>query len=635
MGVETESDGAPVVTKVGCINHCARWAGCCDLTGGTPNIREGVLKKRACTDVPWILAMLLFTVLCVMMIWMPAIEEADLTRFLGPSDYGLNTCGYGDMKDRPFAAFPAYMSGDINVKMCVSSCDDTENFVMRTYTVGDSYIDVPVGQPSNLKFNFYCVDEVLEETFDEIMRESVIYRYMTDLYIHREAPMMAIPFTFVFLFLFFVFCKFFLKWIMYALYAGVLVGTFFGAFSFMKDGREADEAGYYTGCIILGGGLGFWCMMMCCWNALFAVVEVMQKASEALMKMPHLLLFPFLSMPFSLGIMAAWYAIVLMMFSSNPQHETMPSTVLLLPGVDETIDQVSTYKVFQSEDYDLTETFWIHLFWMLWGVKFMEYFNFVIVSGCVADWFIDRELVDNPDENVEYSKSNCSRLLGSIYRTIRYHLGTIAFASALIAILQTIEFILMYIKQQLGDTQNPFAKLVLKIAIAVVHCLKCIMDRCSKSTLVVTAVLGTPFCAGCGKSMALFFKNMALMSLGTGMIMLLCILANIVIALFAAGMSGYLYLGVENMDDLNSNLMPLLAAFIVSWFIGKLALGVWDCAATTILVSRCMLTEWYADEYGKHLGMKANKGVRNKKQNVEPVEMYAKKEGEIAEHEGP
>ena len=39
----------------------------------------------------------------------------------------------------------------------------------------------------------------------------------------------------------------------------------------------------------------------------------------------------------------------------------------------------------------------------------MEYLNFVIVSGCVADWYLDRELVDNPEENEEYASSNLCR----------------------------------------------------------------------------------------------------------------------------------------------------------------------------------------------------------------------------------
>lgn len=632
MGIETDKQDAlvkqdaPVATKVGCLNTFSRWAGCCDLFDEEPNLREGVLKNRACTDIPWLLAMLLFTVICVVLIWIPAFENGDPTRFLGPSDYNAQTCGYGDMKDREYAAFPALLAQDINVKICVESCDDTLKFELN---------DVDAGHVSNLKYGFYCVPDALEAVIEEMVEDSIIYDYMTDLYEFRNVPIMAIPFTFAFLFLFFIFCKFFLKWIIYLLYGGVLAGTIFGAFSFMKDGKDADEAGFYTGCIILGVGLSFWCIMMCCWNSLFAVVETMEKASEALMKMPCLLLFPFLSMPFAIGIITAWYAVVLLMFSTDPNTQDMPSEMYTLPGVEDG-PYPPQYKTHASDEYDLGETFWIHLFWMLWGVKFMEYLNFVIVSGCVADWYLDRELVDNPEENEEYASSNLCRLFGSIYRTLRYHLGTIAFASALIAIMQTIECILMYIKNQIGDTGNPFAKMILKVTIAIVHCLKCIMDRCNKSSLVVTAVLGSPFCAGCGKALALFFKNMALMSLGTGMIMLLCILANIVIAAFAAGTCGYLFLGVDNVEELNSNLMPLLAAFVVSWFFGKLALGVWDCAATTILVCRCMMTEWYKDEFGKHLGMKAKKGVRSKEAKVEKVEMYAKKEeAHDFGHEGP
>lgn len=444
----------------------------------------------------------------------------------------------------------------------------------------------------------------------------MVVQYMTDLYSYRNVPIYCAAFTFVFLFAFFVFVRFFLKYIMYTLYAGVLVATIFGGYSFMKDGKEVDEAGYYTGVGILVVGLSLWMMMMCCWTSLFAVIEVMQEASKALIHMPHLLTFPFLSMPISLAIIFVWYLMLLLMFSAaENQTITTPRLMLsTLPGLEDSYPD--TYRLYNYE-YDVGEEFFIHLFWMFWGLKFMEYFNFVIVSGCIADWYLDRELVDNPEENEEYKRSNCSRLFGSIYRTVRYHLGTIAFSSALIAILQTIECILIYVQKQIGETNNPFAKMVLKIALAVVKCLECIMDRCNKSTLVVTAVLGSPFCAGCGKSLQLFFKNMALMSLGTGMIMLLCLLSNIVIALMSAGFCGYIFLGVENAEHLNSNLMPLLSGFIVSYFIAKLCLGVWDCAATTILVCRCMLKEWYKEEFGKHLGRKAKQVVKPNKNDID------------------
>merc|ERR1719471_238819 len=96
------------------------------------------------------------------------------------------------------------------------------------------------------------------------------------------------------------------------------------------------------------------------------------------------------------------------------------------------------------------------------------------------------------------------------------------------------------------------------------------------------------------------------MNLGTGMIVLMCALANLSIALLSAGTAGYIFLG-SNASDLNSSIMPLLASFIASFFVAKIILGAWDCAATTILVCSCMLKEWYPDEFEKGLVGKANK----------------------------
>ena len=53
-----------------------------------------------------------------------------MLRFLGPSDYNAETCGYGDLKDRKYAAFPAPLdtNNNIYIKICVADCSETENF---------------------------------------------------------------------------------------------------------------------------------------------------------------------------------------------------------------------------------------------------------------------------------------------------------------------------------------------------------------------------------------------------------------------------------------------------------------------------------------------------------------------------
>ena len=46
-----------------------------------------------------------------------------------------------------------------------------------------------------LEYGFYCVPDALEAVIEEMVEDSIIYDYMTDLYEFRNVPIMAIPFT--------------------------------------------------------------------------------------------------------------------------------------------------------------------------------------------------------------------------------------------------------------------------------------------------------------------------------------------------------------------------------------------------------------------------------------------------------
>merc|ERR1711879_1017181 len=170
-----------------------------------------------------------------------------------------------------------------------------------------------------------------------------------------------------------------------------------------------------------------------------------------------------------------------------------------------------------------------------------------------------------------------------------------------------------------GDSDNPFAKTLLKVLLAVVKCLECIINRCNKNTLVVTAVLGSPFCGGCGKSLSLLFKNMSLMSMGTTMIVLLTYLGNVSIAMLSAALGVYMHVGSFSMDsleeDYDSLFLPALTGFALSFLVGKVLLSVWDAAATTILVCHALLHEYYPNEFGKHLGERTKKKSGNKEKS--------------------
>jgi len=615
----------PEETEVGFFNTLCRWIGCCNCLSdgdGIPNLREGVLKNRSCTDLPWVLGMIVFTGVMVTTVWRPNIQGAESNMFFGAQDFGRRTCGIDKgLEDYKFAAFPDPTQFTISV--CVETCE---------------YTNSVWGYKSN-PFVYWCLPDQSEILiYDAFMKEwasNSFIVYVLDLYKARMVPIYAMIATIVLMIGFLIFVTYFLKLIMKVICIGIPVSTLIAGWYFMKDGgstdpSQGDATSSTMGIFVVFGGACLSCCLMCCWIPLSSVLDAMQEASRALLFMPHTFLVPLILFPFIATIFIAWLIITIFMFSSgasimtafpsiqgNPNLLDSDFTAVVKEayGFDfvtaagekfyDSIDIVN-YMVPVMDSMSIGTQFFMNLFWALWGLKFIEYFGFVVVSGCVADWYLDRTLVDNPDENKNYTKGWCSnfcRIYSSAYRTVRYHLGTIAIASLLIALIQTAEFIIMYVKKQLGEPENPFAKVALDALLWIVKCLECILDRCSKSTLVVTAVLGTPFFAGCGKVLMMFFKNMAVMALGQSMIALLCFLVNIIIALAATFIAALMGLGIQidptNTDQVSSNALPLLGAFFFSYLVARLLLTNWDSASTTVLVTGIMLEEWYPGEWDK------------------------------------
>ena len=70
-------------------------------------------------------------------------------------------------------------------------------------------------------------------------------------------------------------------------------------------------------------------------------------------------------------------------------------------------------------------------------------------------------------DNCQKSKNQVCITLFNIYSFHRYHLGTIAFGSLILAVIKIIRYLIDYIQVRLKGTSNQFARYTLK-------CLKCL-----------------------------------------------------------------------------------------------------------------------------------------------------------------
>lgn len=67
--------------------------------------------------------------------------------------------------------------------------------------------------------------------------------------------------------------------------------------------------------------------------------------------------------------------------------------------------------------------------------------GYIMISIAVANWYFSTP----DDRNIEGAALLCR----GIYQTIRYHMGTAAFGSLIIAIMEFIRAIVLYIEKQL------------------------------------------------------------------------------------------------------------------------------------------------------------------------------------------
>lgn len=103
---------------------------------------------------------------------------------------------------------------------------------------------------------------------------------------------------------------------------------------------------------------------------------------------------------------------------------------------------------------------WYHLFALLWTTAFIEALCSFIYSSTACIWYF---------EQGGTGKSVNAPVCRSWYRAFRYHLGSLAFGSLILAIIRFIMVIVAYIRYQVENGGGPKENTVSK-------CFKCLLD---------------------------------------------------------------------------------------------------------------------------------------------------------------
>eukprot|EP00826_Nyctotherus_ovalis_P013998 TRINITY_DN1385_c0_g1_i22.p1 TRINITY_DN1385_c0_g1~~TRINITY_DN1385_c0_g1_i22.p1 ORF type:complete len:402 (+),score=98.39 TRINITY_DN1385_c0_g1_i22:734-1939(+) len=329
---------------------------------------------------------------------------------------------------------------------------------------------------------------------------------------------------------------------------------------------EGDKLNYTVLAIILWAVDGIVLLVIfCVFDEIQLALNIITVSATFVFSNCCTLLVPIIAILATCGFIAYWIATMVFIYSIGDitQYGTSP-----FPSV---------------EWDDVTHNLWYYqLFALFWVVAFFIAVLQFVVAATAAQWYFS----SNNDENGSGS------LCKSFFWSIRYHLGSLAFGSLILAIVMFIRFIFEYMRKKVmkGGAGNKFTKCLLSCASCCLRCIgKCVLFM-TENAYIQVAIRSLCFCCAAKEAFLLVMRNVARFALVNIFAGIFTFFGKLVVALGTAFMSWYLLTEWEAVkDDIYTPIVPTIACFVIGYVLAALFLAVYDLACAAIL--QCFLVD--------------------------------------------
>ncbi|XP_022906177.2 choline transporter-like 2 isoform X1 [Onthophagus taurus] len=224
---------------------------------------------------------------------------------------------------------------------------------------------------------------------------------------------------------------------------------------------------------------------------------------------------------------------------------------------------------------------YIHAFNIIgffWGVFFISALCEMILAGVFATWYWTFEKKNVPFFNVTTST----------LRTLRYHIGTLAFGSLIITICRIIRVILEYIDHKLKKYDNALTRAIMCCLKCFFWCLEKFLKFINRNAYIMCAVHGKNFCASAKDAFNLLIRNILRVFVLDKITDFLFFLSKIIVVI---GVSSIIYsiLTYVSVIKLNYVYIPIIFIAICTYLIASVFFKVYIMAIDTLFL--CFLED--------------------------------------------
>lgn len=585
---------------------------------------NGPSEDRRCTDIICYLTWLIFLGAMIGCSVYGYINGSP-GKLLSPLDADGNFCGYSE----GFEAYPYMYAYDINIvsggvndlyasATCVKTCPTKDSgkidckptdlitakggCATTAFTRYDTYgflgkICMPV---------YSSIEESEREKIEGAFNSiggSTVSKWMADVTNSYWIILLCVFISLIYAFMYMWFlktCTKFVAWLSIVLILVALIGM--GAFAFWKSGTypEGNEMKDY----MLGGAILLWVVaalyvlfLACIWSQLAVSIAILEAAADFVGETKRVMFLPVFFFFIMLISIICWIAGSICLFSVGD------------------ISGSSSGGQARHVTWDQTtrDLMYFMFFGLLWIMAFVIAFaQFIIIVG-VATWYFNQD-----SDNVGYAS-----FTSAFSWFFRYHLGSIAFGSLIIAIVWAIRICFEYMRKKMEATDPAGANAPMRIMLCLCSCFLDCLNRfikyINRNAYIQIALTSNSFCPAALDAFMLILKHAAKFTIVEGLGDVFMILGKMCIASVST-FTAYLIVSYwPGLDDkLSSPIMPCLLVFIAALVLSSIFISVYSTAANTIL--QCFLVDLdIADQEGRE-------GGKNRTESLEPFLRLAKKE---------
>ncbi|ESP02472.1 hypothetical protein LOTGIDRAFT_237969 [Lottia gigantea] len=281
-------------------------------------------------------------------------------------------------------------------------------------------------------------------------------------------------------------------------------------------------------------------------------VQLFKESGKAIRKMPILHIQPFITFIVRSGTAAGLVYIFLYLLTSK-----------------ETALNENNGHVTKIEDPKMNYLLAYYVLGFLWMMEFILGCERMLISGAVVRWYFLR----NKDDVK-------SPILKSYKTMIRYHLGSIAFGSLLIAIVQLIRIIVAFIDARLRGAKNVVAQVLLKILGCCLWLFEKFLKFLNANAYIEIAIHGYGFCKAAKSAMSVIIRNVLRVAAVNSVASFLLFIGKLATVAVVAVIG----LEVFKNKELNYLWLPITLACIISYIIASSFLSLYEMAIDALFI---------------------------------------------------